>query len=194
MSNLSFIGKYKDMVIKLLLQNDNIVKLINPILPEEYEGILDINDVLLGGSWNIGDKMHYEKGHIFDYNFVEDRTDDVGTYIFVDVVVNNVLQEIFTDFKLIVCVFSHKSIIRLDRNTVPTKAEMQVKGFNGNRIDMLCDAIDQTLNGNSNYGIGHLTPSTSGHMSPYMPNSRYYGKCLSYTVKNFYDGSRGNCE
>lgn len=193
MSNLSFIGKYKDKIIKLLLQNDDIVKLINPIVPAEYADIIDINDVLLGGEWNIGDKMHYEKGHIFDYDFVEDRTDDMGTFIFVDVVVNSTYDTVFTDFKLVLCVFSHKSLVRLDRNTVPTKAEMQVKGYNGNRIDMLCDAIDQTINGNSDYGIGTLVPSRNNHILTYVPNARYYGKCLSYTVKNYYDGKKGNC-
>ena len=192
MSNLYFAGAYKDKIIKLLLENKDIVKLLNPEVDPKYKGIIDETDVLLGGHWKIGNEVHYETGHIFDYNFVTDRTDDVKAFIFVEVIVDNVYDATFTNFKLLICPLAHKDIVRLDKTTTPTKAEMQKDGFSGNRIDMLCDAIDKTINGNTTMGIGNVEPCYRDYLQMFLPNYRYYGKAIAYTVKNYND-NRNSC-
>lgn len=192
MSNLSFIGDYKDKVIKLLINNPDIVELLNPIVNPKYSEIIDKIDVLLGGEWRIGDEMHYEKGHIFDYNFITDRTDDVKSFIFVEVIVDNVYDAAITNFKLIICPVMHKDLVRLDKTTTPTKAEMQQRGLSGNRLDMLCSLIDDTINGNSEMGIGKVEPCYRDYLQTYLPNYRYYGKCIAYTIKN-YNENRNHC-
>lgn len=193
MSNLSFVGNYKDKIIKLLVENEDIIRLINPEIDEEYNGIIDEKDVLLGGRWVIGGKVHYENGHIYDYNFATDRTDDVKTFIFVEVIVDNVYDTAFTNFKLIICPFAHKDLVRLDKTSIPTKSEMQKKGYSGNRIDMLCDVIDKIINGNNTMGIGNVEPCYRDYLQMFLPNYRYYGKCIAYTVKNYYD-NRDECD
>ena len=168
----------------------DINKLLNEIIIQgkinnEIREDLDEKEILLGGEWVIDGNIVSEQGHIFDYNFVTDRTDDVKAFIFVEVIVDNVYDATFTNFKLLICPLAHKDIVRLDKTTTPTKAEMQKDGFSGNRID-------KTINGNTTMGIGNVEPCYRDYLQMFLPNYRYYGKAIAYTVKNYND-NRNSC-
>ena len=187
MSNLYFASDYKNTIINLLINNNDFVKLINP--KESECSKIKIRDVLLGGSWFIDGKKYEEQGHVFDYNFVDDTTTDEKTFVFVETDIDTVRQNIYTDFNLYVCIFTHKSLVRIMDDTIPSMNEVEEMGYNvghyGNRVDILCDIVDNILNGNEKIrGIGTVEPATRGYVSMYCPNSKYYGKCLKYKISN----------
>ena len=187
MGNLYYAAEYKSRIINLLVQNDNIVKLINPT-PSKCDDI-DIYNVLLGGQWIINGKKYEEQGHIFDYNFVNDTTTDQKTFVFVETDIDTVEQNMFLNFNLYVCIFTYKSLVRITNTTHPNAKELKKMGCfatqTGNRIDALCDVVDGILNGNSKiHGIGDIKPAPRGHVTMYCPNNKYYGKCLKYNISN----------
>lgn len=192
MSNLYVSSKYKSDIINLLYRSDNFIKLINPI-PSKCPD-LDIIDVLNGGTWIINGKEWTEQGHVFDYNFVNETTTEKKTFVFVETDIDVIRDNIFTDFNLYVCIFTSKDLVRLNKSSSPTAKEVKNMGYfatssRGNRIDALCDCVDRILNGSSRInGIGDVKPASRNHMTTYLPNSNYYGKCLKYNITNYNPG------
>lgn len=196
MSNLYYASAYKNKIINLLLANKNFIKLINPT-PSECEE-LDIIDVLIGGEWIIDGKKWEEQGHIFDYNFANDTTTDQKTFVFVETDIPTITHNLFIEFNLYICIFTSKDLVRLTNETKPTVKEVKNMGYFagsiGNRVDILCDAVDKILNGNEKIqGIGTLKPSSRGFCTNYSPNSTYYGKCLKYNITNINESDFNNC-
>lgn len=188
MSNLYYASNYKNKIINLLLKNDDFIRLINPS-PSPYDE-LDIVDVLLGGTWLINGKEYTEQGHIFDYNFVDETTDDRKTFVFVETDINYVTDNILTDFNLYVCIFTDKRLVRLTNSSIPNVKEVKDMGYfastYANRIDVLCDVVDRILNGSDKLiGLGNVKPAPQGYVTIYCPNNKYYGKCLKYHIKNY---------
>ena len=187
MSNLYFASDYKNTIINLLINNNDFVKLINP--KESECSKIKIRDVLLGGSWFIDGKKYEEQGHVFDYNFVDDTITDEKTFVFVETDIDTVRQNIYTDFNLYVCIFTYKSLVRITDSTTPSINDVEEIGYNvgyyGNRVDILCDIVDNILNGNEKIrGIGTVKPAPRNYVSMYCPNQKYYGKCLKYKISN----------
>lgn len=187
MGNPYFSSVYKNRIINILLKNTKIIKLINP-KESDYEDI-NIVDVLLGGKWIIDGTEYYEQGHIFDHDFVDDTTTDDKTFIFVETDISTVRDNIFVDFNLYICVFTSKYLVMLSDKSSPTKQEVADMGYEDacpNRVDILCDLIDESINGSEKIrGIGDVEPARNGYMTPYKPNNRFYGKCLKYRISNF---------
>lgn len=126
---------------------------------------------------------------IFDYDFADDSTAEEKTFVFIETEIPAVRQNIFTDFNLYVYVFAAKSLVPITDNTIPSADEVNEMGYCGNRIDLLCDIIDRTLNGSESIqGIGDVKPSPENYVTNYRPNSNYYGKCLKYTISNYNKG------
>lgn len=189
MSNLYNASSYKYKIINLLLKSDDLIQLINP-KPSPCDE-LDIVDVLLGGEWYINGEKYYEQGHIFDYNFASDETNEQKTFIFVETDIPSVTQNMFSDFNLYVCIFTDKRLVRLNNTTSPTVSEVKDMGYfagnYANRIDILCDIVDRILNGNDSLpGLGNIEPSPRNYVSLFTPNNnKYYGKCLTYHISNY---------
>lgn len=197
MSNLYNASRYKDTIINLLLKNKDFVILMNPSKPPHEQ--LSVQDVLLGGTWVIGGKKYKEQGQVFDYNFVDDTTTDEKTFIFVETNIDIIRENIFTDFNLYVCIFTSKHLVRITNDTIPSINDIESMGYNaghyGNRIDILCDVVDRTLNGNRKIkGIGDIKPAERGFCTMFSsPGNKYYGKCLKYNITNFNETER-ECE
>ena len=67
-------------------------------------------------------------------------------------------------------------------------------GTYANRVDVLCDIVDRTLNGSSKVcGLGTIEPSSRGFCLPYIPNNKYYGKRLTYHITNFNERDFDDC-
>lgn len=187
MSNLYYAASYKNKIINLLLQNKDLISLINPI-PSECP-YLNIIDVLLGGSWVYGGKQWEEQGHIFNYNFVDETTTEKKTFLFVETDIDSIVKNTFVDFNLYICVFTSKNLVRITDETAPNVQEVKNMGYYAstyaNRIDVLCDIIDRTINGSEKIpSIGKINPAAKGYVSIYCPNNKYYGKCLKYHISN----------
>ena len=183
MSLANLDGLYKERIIKLLLADDTVVKLINPT----PNSLLDIPEVLLGGEWNINGKLIKEQGHIFDHDFVDDTITEQKTFIFVETQVPSIdkYKPYLVDINLYISVFADNRLVRLSDKTAPTKGEMKKLGFHGNRIDMLCARVDELLNGRDNIGLGDIKPYERSYTSVYKPKVGYYGKMLHYYVKGY---------
>ena len=192
MGNLSIAADYKYKIINLLLRNNKFIQLVSPKESDCQD--IDIIDVMLGGKWLVNGKWYTEQGYIFDHDFVDDTVKEKKTFVFVDVDIPSVQKNIFLDFNLYVFVFTDKSLIRLNQWSSPTSHEVKKMGYfatdsYGNRIDALCDCIDETLNENEKiHGLGDIIPSPRNHLSTYRPNNQYYGKCLSYHITNYNTG------
>lgn len=187
MGNLYFSSLYKNRIINILLNNKKIIKLIDP-KESEIEDI-DIVDVLLGGKWIVDGIEYIEQGHIFDHDFTNDTTTDDKTFIFVETDINTVRDSMFVDFNLYICVFTAKTLVRLSDKSSPTKQEIADMGYKDicpNRVDILCDLIDESINGSEKIpGIGDVEPAKNGYATIYRPNNNFYGKCLKYRISNF---------
>ena len=187
MSNLYNASRYKNVIINLLLKNNDFVTLMNPQKPPHNQ--LEIQDMLLGGTWFIDRKKYEVQGQLFDHNFVDDTTSEEKTFVFVETDIDTIRQNIFTDFSLYICVFTSKSLVRITDDTVPSINEVEKMGYEvghyGNRIDILCDIVDRILKGNKKIrGISDIQPAQNGFCTMYLPNNKYYGKCLKYKVTN----------
>lgn len=191
-SNLYVAEEYKNKIINLLYRNNDFITLINPT-PSKCPD-LDIIDVLNGGEWIINGQKWQEKGHVFDYNFVDETIEDERTFVFVETDINTIRQDIFTDFNLYVCIFTNKKLVRLTSVSIPTAEQVKEMGYfatsaHGNRIGALCDCVDRILNGTDKiHGIGNIKPASRGYMTIYIPNKKYYGKCLKYNITNYNPG------
>ena len=195
MSVLKYTPRYKSNVINLLTNNDIFVKLLNP--KEPVNPALNVEDVLLGGSWIIDGKKYTEQGYVFDYVFADDTTTEEKPFVFVEVYNSKVSDNILVDFEIYVYVCCGKKIITLDSTTAPTVSELRefgyVTGARANRVDVLCDCIHDIINDNYGIrGIGKITPFPNGFVIPYSPNNKYYGKCLRYQIRN-YNGGDDEC-
>lgn len=187
-SNLYLAEEYKNKIIELLYNSDDFITLINPI-PSECPD-LDIIDVLNGGVWVIDGKKWKEQGHVYDYNFVDDTVIQEKTFVFVDTDISRIRNNMFVDFNLYVCVFTAKSLVRLNKTSVPTAKQVKDMGYcasssRGNRIGALCNCIDNILNGNDQFhSLGDVKPDPNNYVSFYSPSNKYYGKCLKYNIHN----------
>lgn len=187
--NLYYIGRYKENIISLLLNSDNVIALINPTTDARFE----IEDILLGGTFDVYNEQDKKErielqGHIFNYLFVPDTTTEERVFICIDTFIDSIDNSTyFNNFSMLINVYSPKEMVRLNKYSVPTSSEMKAMGFSGNRVDMLCDAIDRVLNGNKTFGIGEVSLASRNPITLSLPNDKYYGKCLKYKVKNFID-------
>lgn len=196
MTNLYNASKYKNVIINLLLKNNDFVMLMNPPKPPHSQ--LEIQDMLIGGTWIINGKKYKVQGQIFDYNFVDDTTEEEKTFVFVETDINTIRKNTFTDFNLYVFIFTAKSLVRITDGTTPSINEVEERGYEvghyGNRIDILCDVVDRVLNGNKKIkGIGDIKPAERGFCSLYSPNQKFYGKCLKYHIENLNE-LEGKCD
>ncbi len=187
MALLQFEGIYKNKIIKLLINNELVIKMINPTPNPKLD---DIADVLLGFSGKVGSETVEEQGHIFDHDFVDDTVTNEKTFIFIETQIPTIsTSSPLVDFNLYITVFCHERLVDLNNNSVPTKNEMKKMGYIGNRIDILCSVIDKIMMGNKNLGIGAVSPSKQNFSCVYKPKIGYYGKQLRYIVKGYNSGS-----
>lgn len=197
MANIYYAASYKNKIINLLLRNKDFIRLINPT-PSKCKD-LDIVDVLTGGDWVINGKQWHEQGYVFDHDFVDDTIIEKKTFVFVETDIDTISQNVFTDFTLYICLFTAKELVRLTSESIPTAKEVKEMGCfastTANRIDALGQVIDKTINGNEKIaGIGTVTPASRGHWTRYLPNNKYYGRCLKYHISNLCESDFNECE
>lgn len=198
MSNFDTLSKYINKIIKIIINSDDCIQLISPIENESF----DVEDVLLGGKFNFTKYDPVKKEHIttvidlqpyiYDFCYTIGTTDKEKVFICVDVTVDSMTNKFLTDFSLHIYVYAPKTMNRLSTFSTPTQFEMEQKGYYGNRINMLCSALDRKLNGNSTFGIGNVKLSNRNPVTIFCPNPDYYGKHIIYTVSG-YNGDGDNC-
>lgn len=122
------IGDFKIALIRKMINDENIVKLIDAPADEvEYP-----------------DDLIYSR--IFPYNRVPDTEQEVKTYITVMVNATSLPKrnDITRNLSIIVRVYSHKELMR-------------VAGASSDRIDLLSGYVDKLINESTDFGIGYAT-------------------------------------
>jgi hypothetical protein len=189
MEDMYWAGEYKSKIIKLIIKSDETIKLMNPQLDERF----DIQDILLGGKFEIDGSQVLLQGYVFDYYFVPSTIIESKVFICVETEVKNISDDTLSEFSLIVNVFTEKDNVAVNEGTIPTKTEMSQLGYAGNRIDMLCQSIEKILRGRKDFGIGKVKRNPLNYSTISAPTIDYYGRSLRYIVKNYTKDSGDNC-
>ncbi len=95
---------------------------------------------------------------IKDYQYIDETTQTVGAYVWVEAEVDRVENKAIKGMKLYVTIACHKNYMKLDKPTF--------KGVIGNRRDNLVRYIDKVLNGSMFMGIGILKLQSVRTLSP----------------------------
>lgn len=112
--------------------------------------------------------------HIFDYDYVDESTQEVATFICVEVTLPQEAAGNIRNIEAAVQVVSHKSHMRLDGALFP--------GADYSRRDAIVRHIDLLLGGRTDFGIGKLTLLSIEKTE--LP-AKYTGKTLRYSVSVF---------
>lgn len=172
-----------------MYKNKDFIALVNPI--SENSNVLDIIDILNGGTWCFNGEKIQEQGYVFDHDFVDDTITQDKTFVFTEIDIENIRDNMFVDFSLYICVFTSKNLMRIDKYSSPDIDYIKSRGYYvnsyANRIDILIDIIEDTILSNSNSleSLGEIKPCKRGHLTRYKPSAKYYGKCLKYTICNY---------
>lgn len=113
-----------------------------------------------------GRDMRYDR--IFPYNYVPLTIENATTFICFTVTAPNVKDDIISELRLIVYVFTHQDLMRTP---------------NGMRTDLIISEIDKLLNGSTKYGLGKVSLRSCDVMQ--VPAQGYSGLFSVYSVKDF---------
>lgn len=111
---------------------------------------------------------------IKDYQYVDETTQEVQAYIWVEMDVPRVDNKTIKDVRLYVTVACHKGYMPLDKKTF--------KGIIGNRRDNLVRYIDKVLNNSMFLGLGTLKLKS---VSTLAPINGFTVREITYEVPDF---------
>ena len=114
----------------------------------------------------VGRDMRFNR--IFPYNYVPLTIEQAKTFVCFTVVAPQVKNNVITQMRLIVWVFTHQNLMRTS---------------NGMRTDLLVSEIDKLLNGSTKYGFGKVERKSCDLMN--VPCEGYTGLVSVYSVDDF---------
>lgn len=114
------------------------------------------------------------ESNIFDYQYVDETTQEAAAYVWVDAEVERVENMRIKDMRIYVTVACHKAFMKLDGN--------KFKGMTGNRKDNIVRFLDRLLNNNSQFGIGTLKLESVKAVSPI---NEFTIREITYKVSDF---------
>ncbi|MDF2700903.1 MAG: hypothetical protein K0Q49_2467 [Haloplasmataceae bacterium] len=173
--NLYELGNYKQKIVTLFLNNQDIIDLMLPNKNTKYS----IAQQLFGYTDQNGNVIF--KGQLFPYYYTDGTNQEARTFIQVETDVPQIDKNGFLKgINLYVYEFTHLSLVKLsDADIIKYKN----KGYIGTcRTDILAMAIDNILNKNDTFGIGELKLKNVKIFRP--PTNEYYGRVLQYSVNS----------
>ena len=144
---------YKNQLMNDLLSNEEIVRL----LADDCKPVNDVQDLI------------YKQ--VFPYEYIPETIEHGQTFICCDVDIQKSVNKTFLIPVLYIWVFSHKSKLRLPKET-----------GGGIRTDKLCSEIAKAVNGSRYYGLGELDLYA---VKRFAPITDYQGKVLTFQAKDF---------
>jgi hypothetical protein len=170
------LGDYKDIIINMFLDNQDVVDLM---LPNPITGY-DVDTQLLGSNTikNSDGSIIFE-GQLFPYYYTDGTNQKARTFVLVDdKIPRGSYKETFKDIVIFIYVFTHKSLVTL---VGKEKAKYKQKGYKGScRTDVLSTAIDNILNKSKIFGLKELKIDNVDIFKP--STNDYYGRVLTYTA------------
>ena len=188
---LSDMSRIKESLVELFGDIEDIANLIMPNLDDErytwMENWLGGNYIeTVDGETNIINLI----GHCFDIPYVEGTISDNRCAIFMETHLLKVENQHIKQVGLDIFVVCHKDAVRLSKDE---KEYYNSIGIYGNRVDSAIQVINSTINDKElmkgikeKYSIGELTFVERNPLKQYIPATKFYGKCLSYTYQSFY--------
>ena len=188
---LSDMSRLKESLVELFGDIEDIANLIMPNLDDENFTWMEN---WLGGNYtktmNGETKIKNLIGHCFDIPYVEGTISDNRCAIFMETHLLKVENQHIKQVGLDIFVVCHKDAVRLSKDE---KDYYNSIGIYGNRVDSAIQAINSTINNKNlmkgikeKYSIGELTFVERNPLKQYIPATKFYGKCLSYTYQSFY--------
>lgn len=188
---LSDMSRIKEYLINLFLDKDDIVNLIMPTLDDNH---FTLNQNWLGGKYekNVYGETEIKTllGHCFDHPYLEGTVTDSRCAIFIETYLNRVENRHIKEVGLDVFIVCHKDMVQLSDED---KDYYRSIGIYGNRVDSAIQLINsaildiETMNNiKKRYSIGSMDLAEEEPLKQYIPSTKFYGKCLSYTYNTFY--------
>lgn len=188
---LSDMAMIKESLCSLFCDTEDITRLIMPQLDNEA---FTFEQNWYGGKF---DKNIYGKtdiqtliGHCFDTPYIEGTVSDNRCAIFIETYLTKVENQKIKQVGVDIFVIAHKDSVRLSDED---KDYYKSIGVYGNRVDSAVQVINSTINNEKimeaikkKYSIGDLTFTERNPVKQYIPGTKFYGKCLSYTYNTFY--------
>lgn len=183
MSNpLVLLGLIKESVGNILMTNDDVSELVMPFLDDDNHSFED--------NWfgskigkNIQGQVKDNRllGHCKDVPYMDETITDTRSLILMETYANVTTSII--DYTLVINVICHRDVVELDDDE---KSDWRKKGYAGNRIDMICQAINNALTDDmikDSFGIGAMSLDTRvSQMQSFKPNTNFYGRTLVYRI------------
>lgn len=104
---------------------------------------------------------------VFPYHWLSGTITEQKSYLCFSVSVPRVPTKVVKDVVLKIWIFSHEDIMRTD---------------NGPRIDLIAGAVDNILNGSTEFGLGKVDLKNTSEI---YPAKDFYGYALTYEVQDF---------
>lgn len=179
---LVLLGLIKEAVGNILMTNDDVSELVMPFL--------DDDDYSFEDNWfgskigkNIQGQVKDNRllGHCKDVPYMDETITDTRSLILMETYANVTTSII--DYTLVINVICHRDVVELDDDE---KSDWRKKGYAGNRIDMICQAINNALTDDmikDSFGIGAMSLDTRvSQMQSFKPNTNFYGRTLVYRI------------
>lgn len=153
------LGKNKDIIYKALLNSR------------------DVCDLVLGEN----SKDDAFAAHYFNTLIIDTTQLETKTYITLDTIVSKAENKKIKCIDIIMDVFSSLPTLAL---TPAEQINFYEKGYFGNRIDVLIDAIKREIS-DLDIGIGNVTLKPNNPISIVQPTDKHYGKRVIYQCYDF---------
>lgn len=105
---------------------------------------------------------------VFPYEYIPDTIQEGHTFVCFDVDIRRSINKMILMPVIYVWAFTHKSKMRLPNGE-------------GVRIDRLCSAICEKINGSRYYGLGELEINS---VDRFAPMNDFQGKCLTFYARD----------
>lgn len=188
---LSDTSRIKTSLMSFFRDIDDLTSLIMPKLDDEN---FTFEQNWYGGTFNtnISNEVQIKTlvGHCFDIPYIEGTITDDRCAIFIETYITKVENQHIKEVGVDIFVICHKDSVRLSDED---RKYYESIGVYGNRVDSAIQIINSCiLNYNvmndikQKYSIGNMNLSEKNPLKQYIPGTKFYGKCLSYTYQTFY--------
>lgn len=188
---LSDMSRIKTGLMSMFCDEENITRLIMPNLDNDN---FTFEQNWYGGSFekDIHGKAHIETliGHCFDTPYIDGTVTDNRCAIFIETYIIKAENQHIKEMGVDVFVVCHKDSVKLSQED---KEYFESIGVYGNRVDSAIQVINSCILNPTimagikrKYSIGSMNLSERNPLKQYVPGTKFYGKCLSYTYQSFY--------
>lgn len=175
-------GLIKEVVGNILMVNDDVSELVMPYL--------DNDDYSFEDNWfgsKISENIHGQVkdnrllGHCKAVPYVDETITDTRSLLLMETYPS--ISTSIIDYTLVINIVCHRDVVEMDEEE---KSEWKQKGYAGNRIDMIAQAINKALTDESvinKFGIGKMGLDTRvSQGQSFKPNTNFYGRTFVYRI------------